>query len=58
MHQKKCLLYTYIINSIVGAKMKTLKIIGAVLLELLFDVVVAAIALTIWANKPRGIKIY
>lgn len=37
--------------------MKTLKIIGAIIGAIVFVASVASIVLTIWANRPRGVKI-
>ena len=53
----KVIIYTHIINSIAGADMKAFKIISATLGGILCAAGIAAIVLTIWANKPRGVKI-
>ena len=37
--------------------MKALKITGAILGAIIFAAGVASIVLTVWANKPRGVKI-
>lgn len=37
--------------------MKAFKIIGAVFGAIIFAACVASIVLTVWANKPRGVKI-
>ena len=37
--------------------MKALKIIGAVFGAIIFIAGATSIGLTIWANKPRGVKI-
>lgn len=37
--------------------MKTLKIIGAVIGAIVFLAGATSIGLTIWANRPRGVKI-
>lgn len=40
-----------------GVTMKTIKIVAGTLGAIFGSAAIAAIVLTVWANKPRGVKI-